>query len=114
MCGSRGGQIAIERRGRNAEPSRNLRHHYVRVGQQRSCHVNIVFGQFGWSPARSACSPCGGETRLGTFASEAALELGERSKHMKHEPTLRRRRVDGFREAAKADVPKTQGLDGFD
>jgi hypothetical protein len=61
-------------------------------------------------PARRACS----ETRLGAFPDQAALELRQRTKHVKNQPSLRGCCVEGFGQAAKADTSHPQGFDGFD
>jgi hypothetical protein len=46
----------------------------------------------------------GGKARLGAFSDKAAFELGQRAKHVKHQTSLRSRRVEGFGQAAKADA----------
>jgi hypothetical protein len=51
---------------------------------------------------------------LGTLADQAALEFGERAKHMKNQSPLRSRRVESFGQAAKPDTPYPQGFDSLD
>jgi len=69
-------------------------------------------GPLSSTPATSA--PRGGEARLGALADQAALEFRQRTKHMKNQPPLCGRRVEGFGQAAKPDTPDPQGFDGFD
>jgi hypothetical protein len=49
-----------------------------------------------------------------TLADQAALEFRQRPEHVKYEPSLRSRRVEGFGQAAKADASQPQFLDGLD
>src|SRR5271170_1681702 len=69
---------------------------------------------FGGSASRAASAPRGGQARLGALPDQAALELRQRAKHVKNQPPLRGRRVEGFGQAAKPDTPHPQGFDGFD
>ena len=40
--------------------------------------------------------------------------IRQRAKHVKNKPTLRRRRVESFGQAAKTDASHSEFLDGFD
>ena len=66
-------------------------------------------GQPPMRPARRATA----RARLGALPDQAALELRQCAKHVKNEPTLRGRRVEGFGQAAKPDAPHPQVFDGL-
>jgi hypothetical protein len=69
---------------------------------------------FGGRPPGAAGAPRGGKARLRALADQAALEFRQRTKHVKDQPPLRGRRVEGFGQTAKPDTPHPQGFDGFD
>jgi hypothetical protein len=73
--GSRGGDVSIERRRRDAKAMRDLRHAYIGVGQHRLGSFDVVLGQFRRTPSRAASAPRGGEACLGALADQAALEF---------------------------------------
>ena len=50
---------------------------------------------FGGRPPVRPSAPRGGKTRLGALADQAALEFRQRAKHVKNQPPLRGRRVEG-------------------
>lgn len=54
------------------------------------------------------------QARARSLPDQPALELRERAEHVKHEASLRRRRVKSFRQAAKVDPAFSQRLHGFD
>src|SRR5271170_2161668 len=87
--GSRGGNIAIERRRTDTETVRDLRDTDVGVGEHRLGSLDVVIGEFRRSPDGTASTPRGGEARLGTLPDQAALEFRQRTKHVKNEPALR-------------------------
>jgi hypothetical protein len=47
---------------------------------------------------------CRGQARLCALADQTTLELRESAKHVKDQPPLCRRRVEGFGQAAKPDA----------
>jgi hypothetical protein len=69
---------------------------------------------FGGRPPLGPKATGGGEARLGALADQAPLKLRQRAKHVKNQPPLRGRRVEGFGLAAKPDTSYPQGFDGFD
>jgi hypothetical protein len=73
--GSRGGDVAIERRGRDPEAVRDLRHADVRIGQHRLGGLDVVVGEFGRTAASAARAPSGSEARLGALPDQAALKF---------------------------------------
>src|SRR5271169_3550339 len=111
--GSCGRDVPIERRRRDAEPLRDLSYSDVGIGEQRLGGLDVVVGEFRRSASGAAGAPRGGQARLGTLANQAALEFRQRAEHVKNQPPLRRRRVEGFGQAAKPDTPYPQVLDGF-
>ena len=58
---------------------------------------------FGGRPPVRPSAPRGGKTRLGALPDQAALEFRQRAEHVKNQPPLRGRRVEGFGQAAKPD-----------
>ena len=111
---ARSGDVAIERRGRDAKAVRNLRNADIGIGEQCPRGFKVFLCKLRRSPAGAAEAPSGGKTCFGALADQAALELRQRTKHMKNEPPLRSRRVEGFGQAAKPDASHPQVLDGFD
>jgi hypothetical protein len=73
--GSRGGDVAIERRGRHAEAVRDLGNADVGVGQQRLGGLDVVVREFRRTASGATNAPRGSEARLGAFSDEAALEF---------------------------------------
>lgn len=112
--GSRGRDVAIERCGRDTEAVRDLGDADVGIGEQRSRDIKVFFRQLWWTASDAARAPSGRKTRLGALSDQAALEFRQCAKHVKNEPPLRRRRVEGFGQAAKSDAARPQGFDGFD
>jgi hypothetical protein len=73
---SRGGDVTIERRGRDAEAVRDLRHADVGIGEHRLGGLDVVVRQsFGGRPPVRPARPRGGEARLGTLPDQAAFEF---------------------------------------
>src|SRR6202171_1642716 len=101
--GSRGGDVTIERRRRDAEPLRDLSYSDVGIGEHRLGGLDVVVGEFRRSASRAASAPRGGQARLGALADQAGLEFWHRAKTVTQQPPLRRRRVEGFGQAAKPD-----------
>jgi len=56
----RGGQIAIERRGRHPDTLGDLGNRNIGVRKQRRRDIKTVVGQFRRSASRASCTPCGG------------------------------------------------------
>ena len=73
--GSRGGDVPIKRRGRDAEAVRDLRHADVGIGKQRSRDIEVVFGEFRRSTSGATCAASSGEARLGSLPDQTPLEL---------------------------------------
>ena len=73
--GSRGGDVTIERRWRDAEAVRDLGHAVVGIGQHRLGGFDVVVRQFRRTASGAACAPRGGKARLGALSDQAALEL---------------------------------------
>jgi hypothetical protein len=114
--GSRGGDVAIERRGRDAEAVRDLYHADIGVGEQgtrgfKSRSFSVSFG--GRLPVRSARRAA---ARLAWVRSRIRLRSNSASapNMWKTKPSLRGRRVEGFGQAAKPDAPYPQIFDAFD
>ena len=114
MRSSRGGNVTIQRRRRDAKAVRDLRHADVGIGEHRLSGLDVVVRQFRRTASRAANAPRGGKACLGALSDQAALEFRQRAEHVKDQPPLRRRRVEGFGQAAKPDVSQPQFLDGFD
>jgi hypothetical protein len=93
------------RRRRDAEAVRDLGHPDVGVGQQRLGGLDVVAGEFWRTPSGAARAPSGGEAGLGALPDQAALEFRQRAKHVKNQPPLCGRRVEGFGQTAKPDTP---------
>ncbi len=93
---------------------RDLRHADIGIGQHRLGGLDVGVREFRRPASGAPNAPRGGEARLGTLPDQAALELRQRAEHMKNQPPLRGRRVEGFGQAAKADALQPQFLDGFD
>ena len=108
ISGSRSGQIAIKRGGRNPEAVRDLSHADVGIGQHRLGVLDVIIGEFRLSASCAARAPSSGEARLGALADQAALEFRQRTKHMKNQPPSGSRRVEGFGQTAKPDAPHPQ------
>ena len=83
---------------------RDLGDAHVRIGEQSSRSFKVVLCQFRRTPSLAPEPARGSEARLGALPDQAALEFRERSKHVKDQPPLRRRRVEGFGQAAKPDA----------
>ena len=111
---SRGGDVTIERSGRNAKPVRDLRHADVGVGEHRLSGLDVVVRQLRRTASGAANAPRGGKSCLGALSDQAALEFRQCAEHVKNEPPLRGRRVEGFGQAAKPDISQPQFLDCFD
>ena len=62
----------------------------------------------------AAARPRGGEPRLGPVADQVAIELGERREDVKDEPAAWGGRVDGFLQAAEADLAVREACDRVD
>src|SRR5689334_20347535 len=112
MRGACGGDVAIERRRRDAEAVRNLGDADVGIRQQCPCDIKVVFRQLWWTASSAARAPRR-EARLGALSDQAALEFRQRAKHVKNQPPLRSRRVESFGQAAKPDTAYPQVFDGF-
>src|ERR1700686_1001165 len=84
--GSRGGDVTIERRRRDAEPLRALSYSDVGIGEHRLGGIDVVVGEFRRSASRAASAPRGGQARLSALADQAALEFRQRAKHVKNQP----------------------------
>jgi hypothetical protein len=67
--------------------------------------LDVVVSEFWRTASGSARAPGGCEARLGALPDQAALELRQRAEHVKNQPPLRGRRVEGFGQAAKSDTP---------
>jgi hypothetical protein len=93
---------------------RDLSNANVRIGEQRPRGFKIVLREFRRTPSGASRTPSGGEARLGPLPDQAALEFCQRAKHVKNQPSLRGRRVEGFGQAAKRDAAYPQVFDGFD
>src|SRR3954453_7504231 len=96
VCGSRGGYIPIERRGGDTEAVRDLSYGNVRISKQRLGGLDIILGEFRGTASGAAKPPRGGETRLGALTDQTTLEFRQRAEHVKNQPALRSRRVEGF------------------
>jgi hypothetical protein len=97
--GSGGGDVTIERRRRDAEPLRNLSYSDVGIGEHRLGGLDVIIGEFRRTASRAASAPRGGKARLGALPDQAALEFRQRAEHVENKPTLRGRRVEGFRQS---------------
>jgi len=86
----------------------------VRIGEQCPRDIKIVFCQLWRTASGAAGAPSGRKARVGALSDEAALEFRQCAKHVKHQPPLWGRRVEGFGQAAKPDISHPQVLDGFD
>ena len=93
---------------------RNLGDADVGVGEQRPGGLDVLVGEFRRAASCAAGAPSGGEARLGALPDQAALEFRQRSKHVKNQPALRGRGVEGFGQAAETDASHPQVFDGFD
>jgi hypothetical protein len=71
--GSRGGDVTIERRRRDAEAVRDLRHADVGIGEHRLGGLDVVVGEFRRTASGAANASRGSEARLGALADQAAL-----------------------------------------
>ena len=101
---SRSGNVAIEGRGGHAKAMRNLRHTDVGVSEQCLGSLDVVVGEL-WRAAPGATEATGsGETRSGALPDQTALEFRQRPEHVKNQPPLRSRGVEGFGQAAKPDT----------
>ena len=89
---------------------RDLGHPDVGVRQHRLGGLDVVVGEFRRPASGAASTPRGGEARLGALPDQAALELRQRPEHVKDQPALCGRRVEGFAQAAKPDTSHPQGL----
>ncbi len=96
MRSSRGGDVTIERSGRNAKAVRDLRHANVWISEHRLSGFDVVVRQFRRTPSRAANTPRGGKACLRALSDETALEFRQRAKHVKNKPPLCSRRVEGF------------------
>jgi hypothetical protein len=76
--------------------------------------LDVVVGEFRRTSSRATRAPSGSKTRLGALPDQTALEFRQRAKHVKDQPPLRGRRVEGFGQAAEPDASQPKGLDGFD
>jgi hypothetical protein len=76
--------------------------------------LDVVVGEFWRTASGTARAPGGGEAGLGALSDQAALEFRQRAEHVKDQPPLRGRSVEGFGQAAKSDAPQPRGFDGFD
>src|ERR1700719_4087651 len=63
--GSCGGDVPIERRGRDAEAVRDLSHADVGIGEQRLGGLDVVVREFRRPASGAANAPRGGKARLG-------------------------------------------------
>jgi len=104
----RGGQIAIEGRGGHPDALGDLGNRNIGVRKQRHRGFNVLVREFRRSASHTSRPPCGGKPCLGAFADQASLELGEGAEHVKNEPSLRRRRIERFRQAPKADFSQPE------
>jgi len=84
------------------------------IGEQCSRSFKVVFCKLRRPAARAAGAPGGGKAGLGPLTDQTALEFRECAEHVKNEPPLRGRRIEGFRQTAKPDASHPQVLDGFD
>ena len=76
----------------------------VGIGEHRLGGLDVVVGEFRRPASGAANTPRGGEARLGALADQAALELRQRPEHVKDQPALRGRSIEGFGQAAKPDT----------
>jgi len=93
---------------------RDLRHADVGIGEHRRGSLEVVLGEFRGTPARATEATGGRETRLSALPDQTPLEFRERAKHVKDQPPLCGRRVEGFGQAAKPDASNPKIFDGFD
>ena len=91
-----------------------MHHTNIGIGQHRLGGLDVIVGEFRRTPSRAAHAPSGGKPRLGSLPDQAARELCRRAKHVKNQPPLRSRRVEGFGQASKTDAPDPKVFDGFD
>ena len=112
--GARGGDIAIERGRRHAEAVRDLSNADIGIRKQCPRGFEVLLGQLRRTATRAAEATGGREARLGALPDQAALEFRECAKHMKNQPPLRSRRVEGLGQAAKSDAAQPQVFEGFD
>ena len=94
--GARGGNLTIERRWRDTETVCDLGDAYIRVGQHRLSGLDVVVSEFRRTAPGTACAPSGGEACLGALPDQAALEFRKGAEHMKNQPSLCSRRVEGL------------------
>jgi hypothetical protein len=73
--GSCGGDVPIERRGRDAEAVRDLSHADVGIGEQRLGGLDVVVREFRRPGSGAASAPRGGKPRLGALPDQAALKF---------------------------------------
>jgi hypothetical protein len=71
-------------------------------------------GKFWRATSGAAGASSSSQACLSTLADQTALEFRQRAEHVKNEPPLRGRRIEGFSQAAKPDPPDPQAFDGFD
>jgi type IV secretion system protein VirB9 len=92
--------MPIKRCRRGTEAVCDLRDTDVGIGEQCPRDVKIIFCQL-WRAASGAVgATCGGKARLGALADQAALEFCQCAEHVKDQPPLRSRRIEGFGQAA--------------
>jgi hypothetical protein len=73
--GSCGGDVAIERRGRDAEAMRDLSYADVGISQHRLGGLDVVVRELRWTASRTTDAPRGGKSGLGPLADQAPLEF---------------------------------------
>jgi hypothetical protein len=112
--GSGGGNVPIERRGRDAKTVCDLGHADVGIGEHCLGGLDVVVRQFRRTASGATSAPRGGKARLGAIPDQAALKFRQRAKHVKNEPPLRGRCVEGLSQAAKLDASHPKIFDRFD
>jgi len=68
-------------------------------------------GKFWRATSGAAGASSSSQACLSTLADQTALEFRQRAEHVKNEPPLRGRRIEGFSQAAKPDAPDPQAFD---
>src|SRR4051794_32327259 len=96
-------KIPIERRRRDTKALRDLSDGDVGVSEHRLGGLDVILSEFRGTTAGTAKTPGSGQTRLSTLPDQAALEFRQRAKHVKNQPPLRGRGVEGFGQATKPD-----------
>jgi len=94
--GSCGGDVPIKRCRRDAETMRDLCDADVGISQQRPGSLDVIVREFRRPPPLAAKATGSREARLRSLADQAAFKFRERTEHVKNQPPLRGRGVEGF------------------